>query len=125
MICKSKSKLGTVCVTWQANPKVANVIIRVLNDGVAKQRLDVFMARITLIRHGKAEMPKIGENDFDRGLVRRGMKNAEAVGQFMQTHKLLPDLVLVSPARRTRQTYELMSAGWPNLPHVIYDDKSL
>ena len=80
------------------------------------------MARITLIRHGKAEMPKIGENDFDRGLVRRGMTNAEAVGQFMQAHKMLPDLILVSPARRTRQTYELMSACWSNLPHVIYED---
>ena len=41
------------------------------------------MARITLIRHGKAEMPRIGGNDFDRGLIQRGMQNAEAVGQFM------------------------------------------
>ena len=81
------------------------------------------MARITLIRHGKAEMPRIGGKDFDRGLIQRGMQNAEAVGQFMQTHKLLPDLVLVSPARRTRQTYELMVASWPNPPRVVYEDK--
>ena len=45
------------------------------------------MARITLIRHGKAEMPRIGENDFERGLIQRGMQNAEVVGQFMQAHK--------------------------------------
>lgn len=81
------------------------------------------MARITLIRHGKAEMPRIGGDDFERGLIQRGMQNAEAVGQFMQDHKLLPDLVLVSPARRARQTYELMSAGWPNPPRVVYEDK--
>ena len=81
------------------------------------------MARITLIRHGKAEMPRIGGNDFERGLIQRGMQNAEVIGQFMQTHKLLPDLILVSPARRTRQTYELMSAGWTHLPRVAYDDK--
>ena len=81
------------------------------------------MAHITLIRHGKAEMPRIGGNDFERGLIQRGIQNAETVGQFMQAHKLLPDLVLVSPAWRTRQTYELMSAGWPNLPRVIYEDK--
>jgi len=81
------------------------------------------MARITLIRHGKAEMPRIGGNDFERRLIQRGMQNAEAVGQFMQAHKMLPDLVLVSPALRTRQTYELMSASWPNPPRVTYEDK--
>ena len=81
------------------------------------------MARITLIRHGKAEMPRIGENDFDRGLVQRGIQNARVVGQFMQAHKMLPDLVLVSSARRTQQTYELMSASWPNLLRVVYEDR--
>ena len=81
------------------------------------------MARITLIRHGKAEMPRIGGNDFERGLIRRGIQNAETVGQFMQAHKLLPDLILVSPAQRTRQTYELMSASWSNLPCVVYEDQ--
>ena len=45
------------------------------------------------------------------------------LGQFMQTHRMLPDLVLVSPSLRTRQTYELMSASWPNPPSVIYEDK--
>ena len=81
------------------------------------------MARVTLIRHGKAEMPRVGGNDFERGLVQRGMQNAEAVGQFMRTHKMLPDLVLVSPSLRTRQTYELMSANWPKPPLVRYEDK--
>ena len=81
------------------------------------------MARITLIRHGKAEMPRIGGNDFERGLVQRGMQNAEALGQFMHTHKLLPDIVLVSPARRTRQTFELMAANWPNPPRVVYEHR--
>ena len=81
------------------------------------------MARITLVRHGKAEMPRIGGNDFERALVRRGVQNSEDVGQFMRTHKMLPDLMLVSPAVRTRQTYELMSASWPNPPQVHYEDK--
>ena len=81
------------------------------------------MARITLIRHGKAEMPRIGGNDFERGLIQRGIQNAETVGQFMQAHKLLPDLLLVSPAKRTRQTCELMLASWPNPPGLVYEDK--
>ena len=79
------------------------------------------MARITLIRHGKAEMPSIGGDDFERGLIQRGIQNAEVVGQFMRAHKLLPDLVLVSPARRALQTYEVMSACWTTPPRVVYE----
>ena len=81
------------------------------------------MARITLVRHGKAEMPRIGGNDFERVLVRRGIQNSEEIGAFMLTHKMLPDLFLVSPAARTRQTYELMSLNWPKPPMVKYQDK--
>lgn len=80
------------------------------------------MARITLIRHGKAEMPRIGENDFERALVQRGIQNSEEIGSFMLTHKMLPQLVLVSPAVRTRQTYEQMSANWPTTLPVRYED---
>lgn len=82
-----------------------------------------FMARITLVRHGKAEMPRIAGNDFERALVQRGVQNSEEIGVFMQTHKMLPELVLVSPAARTRQTYELMSATWPDSTRVHYEDK--
>jgi len=80
------------------------------------------MARITLIRHGKAEMPRIGGNDFDRVLVQRGIQNSEDIGKFMLDHKMLPDLMLVSPAARTRQTYEVMSANWPQPPSCHYVD---
>jgi phosphohistidine phosphatase len=81
------------------------------------------MARITLIRHGKAEMPRIGENDFERVLVQRGIQNSEDIGAFMLTHKMLPELTLVSPAKRTRQTYELMAADWPTSSQIHLEDK--
>ena len=64
------------------------------------------MARITLIRHGKAETPMAGKQDIDRSLIIRGQQNAAAVGGFIAAHKMLPQLVLVSPAVRTRETYE-------------------
>ena len=81
------------------------------------------MARITLIRHGKAEMPKVGVNDFDRVLVKRGIKNSEDIGNFLLMHKMMPDLFLVSTAARTRQTFEFMSSNWPVSPSVQFDDK--
>ena len=65
------------------------------------------MARVTLIRHGKAEISKPGVQDFDRPLVARGQINASVVGAFLATHRILPQLVLVSPSARTRETYDL------------------
>ena len=72
------------------------------------------MARVTLIRHGKAETSKLGIQDFDRPLISRGQMNAAAVGAFLATHRMLPQLVLVSPSARTRETYEFIKPHWPN-----------
>ena len=79
------------------------------------------MARITLFRHAKAETPTRATSDFDRGLAARGRRNADRMGRFIARHDLLPDLVIVSPAARTRQTHEIACAHWPDIP-VIYRD---
>ena len=71
------------------------------------------MARITLLRHAKAETPTAEIADFDRGLAARGQRNADRIGRFVADNGLVPDLVIVSPAQRTRQTYDLVSAHWP------------
>ena len=72
------------------------------------------MARITLIRHGKTEIPSHEKPDFDRSLILRGQQNSSAVGAFLREHKMLPQLVLVSSAARTRETYGFMKSQWPD-----------
>ena len=79
------------------------------------------MARITLFRHAKAENPTLAKSDFDRGLAARGRRNADRMGRFIARHDLVPDLVIVSPAARTRQTHELASAHWPDIPVIFRD----
>lgn len=79
------------------------------------------MARITLLRHGKSETPQAGVSDFDRGLISRGQQNAVNVGEMMVRQKMLPDLVLVSPAVRTKQTYETVAQNWPDIPVEFVD----
>ena len=79
------------------------------------------MARITLFRHAKAETPTMQKSDFDRVLAKRGRRNADRMGRFIARNNLLPDMVIASPAARTRETYELASVHWPDIP-VIYRD---
>ena len=58
------------------------------------------MARLLLLRHAKTERAAAGERDRDRKLTARGRADAPAIGAYMVRHRLLPDLVLTSPAAR-------------------------
>ena len=79
------------------------------------------MASITFFRHAKAEPPQAGLEDFDRVLAPRGRINSTRMGQFMKQNGLLPELALVSPAARTRETWQLASDEWPDIK-VEFDD---
>ena len=43
--------------------------------------------------------------DRDRPLTARGRVDAQRVGDYVAHHSLIPDLAIVSPARRTRETW--------------------
>ena len=61
--------------------------------------------RLVLLRHAKAAAPEPGQRDVDRPLTARGLADAAAVGAWLAAHLGRPDLVLCSPAVRTRQTW--------------------
>jgi phosphohistidine phosphatase len=63
--------------------------------------------RLLLVRHAKAAD---GIVDADRPLTRRGEERAAAIGAWLEQAGAVPDLVVVSPARRAAQTWELASA---------------
>jgi phosphohistidine phosphatase len=59
---------------------------------------------LVLLRHAKAEQAP-GLPDWDRRLTPRGHADSAAAGVWLARRGHLPDLVLCSPARRTRQTW--------------------
>jgi phosphohistidine phosphatase len=63
---------------------------------------------LLLLRHAKSAWP-IGVSDARRPLSKRGVENATQLGHWLRRHQIDPDLTLVSPARRTRQTIELVT----------------
>lgn len=64
------------------------------------------MRELILLRHAHAEPPAPGQEDFDRPLSMQGQAEAEAAGRWLKDHGYLPDRVVCSPARRTRETTE-------------------
>jgi phosphohistidine phosphatase len=67
------------------------------------------MRHIFLMRHAKSAWPE-GVRDFDRPLAPRGQAAAPLIGAHLATHYPLPDRVLVSTARRTRETFAALGA---------------
>jgi phosphohistidine phosphatase len=66
------------------------------------------MRRLMLLRHGKSEWTD-GVKDLDRPLAKRGREAVPRVAAHMAEEQLLPDLALVSPARRARETWDLVA----------------
>jgi len=64
------------------------------------------MRELILLRHAHAEPATPGQADLDRPLSPVGLAEAEAAGKWLKENNLLPDCVLCSPARRTRETLE-------------------
>ena len=63
---------------------------------------------LILLRHAKAETP--GDMpDFERRLTEKGRADADAAGSWLADAGLAPDLVLCSPANRTRETWQRVS----------------
>lgn len=70
------------------------------------------MPRLMLIRHAKAG-PHTGPwEDRERPLADSGRQDALVLGQRLAAAGLRPDLVLCSPALRTRQTFERLDRAF-------------
>jgi phosphohistidine phosphatase len=65
------------------------------------------MRRLMLLRHAKTESNAPSGRDQDRRLDNRGHRDAAEIGGWVGRNPPFPDLVLVSPAVRAHQTWEI------------------
>ncbi|MGH8477079.1 MAG: SixA phosphatase family protein [Methylococcales bacterium] len=68
--------------------------------------------RLILLRHAKSSWESDADNDFDRPLAKRGKQDAIKAGLWLKHQKLIPDLILSSPANRARKTILKACAGF-------------
>ncbi|MGZ8362350.1 MAG: SixA phosphatase family protein [Caulobacteraceae bacterium] len=72
--------------------------------------------RLILMRHAEAERPRVGASDFERGLTETGHAAATRMGRALAAAGLAPGRALVSSARRAKETWEGVSAAFPDTP---------
>lgn len=77
--------------------------------------------KLVLLRHAKSAWPDVP--DIERPLGRRGQRNAPLMGRWLRASGHVPDLVVCSPARRTRETWQLAGAGLGLPVPVSFDDR--
>ncbi|WP_417536198.1 histidine phosphatase family protein [Methylophaga sp.] len=72
------------------------------------------MSDVLLLRHAKSDW-SLDVDDFDRPLNNRGKRAAQRMGEWLNTHQLIPEQVWVSAAKRTMETAgkTLKAAGLP------------
>jgi phosphohistidine phosphatase len=66
------------------------------------------MKRLLLMRHGQAGWDGDEQNDFDRFLTPQGQADSKTIGSWIVAQAFAPDVGLISEARRTSQTWEIL-----------------
>ena len=80
------------------------------------------MKRLILMRHAKTEPWYQGGDDESRALLPRGKHDAGLVAAELKARGWVPDLTPISLARRTRQTWDMMSEYFPGAQREIRED---
>ncbi len=70
------------------------------------------MKSLLLIRHAKSSWENFSVADFDRPLNDRGKRDAPMMAARLAEKGIVPDRILVSPAKRTRKTATYFMNAW-------------
>ena len=81
------------------------------------------MKILLLLRHAKSSWKDESLSDFDRPLNERGKKAAQAIGRYIRKQKIMPDLVLSSPAVRARETTGIITTTAKLTAEIRYDQR--
>ena len=76
--------------------------------------------QLVLVRHAKTAD---GTPDILRQLAPQGRVHAAAIGKWLAEYGVLPDRVVVSPAKRAQETWQLLAPALNAEPRVVTDDR--
>lgn len=79
---------------------------------------------LCLMRHSEAvaQLSETVTRDFDKPLTDHGIHQLEHVRAFLKEHHFLPDLIICSPAVRTRQTLEWIQEALGTEAEVVVEE---
>ncbi|MEM1135011.1 MAG: histidine phosphatase family protein [Bacteroidota bacterium] len=67
------------------------------------------MKTLYIVRHAKSSWKDESLDDYDRPLNKRGKRDAPFMGEKLKEQKILPDLIIASPAKRANATAKILA----------------
>jgi phosphohistidine phosphatase len=86
-----------------------------------KSKEDKKVKTILLMRHGKSDWEE-DVTDFDRPLTGRGRNDTPYMGRFLLKSGKTPHLIISSPAKRARETAELLAKSCKYKGKIEFND---
>lgn len=80
------------------------------------------MKKLYLARHAQKEKDIDGVDDFDRQLSSKGLKDAELMANFFNSKNPKIDMILASPAQRTKTTAEIFAKKLNYKKNIMYNE---
>ena len=82
------------------------------------------MKTLIVIRHAKSSWDDITLGDYDRPLNERGQRDAPRMGKRLKEKRIVPDLLISSPATRALTTCKKIAdiVGYPQLNINLVED---
>ncbi|MBU1659071.1 CHAD domain-containing protein [bacterium] len=81
-----------------------------------------FMKKLYIIRHAKSSWKESSLDDFERPLNKRGKADAPLMGSKLKEKRVMPDLILSSPALRAKTTAEIITKKIEFEKEIVFDE---
>ena len=78
------------------------------------------MLNLSLIRHANSEIDNSIQEDMNRPISSKGIKNTKKICEFIKEKKMIFDEVFCSPSKRTRETLDIIIKYLPREPSINY-----
>ncbi len=81
------------------------------------------MKKLYILRHAKSSWDQPDLADFDRPLNQRGIITAPFMGELIARKRYLADVMISSPAKRSRQTAHLVKESSGYQANLLFDER--
>ncbi len=80
------------------------------------------MKTLYIMRHTQKDESNPEQYDYDVELTQKGLKDSQIIAQKLKDNSILPDLIVSSPAMRTRQTAEIVAKTLKYRKNIMYNE---